>query len=68
MLGYLKNPEATSATFDDDGWFHAGDIAYYDEDGYLYVIDRIKDLIKYKSYQVNSNYFKINILDIIFFT
>ncbi|XP_024084527.1 luciferin 4-monooxygenase-like isoform X2 [Cimex lectularius] len=52
MKGYINNPEATAATFDDNGWFHTGDIGYYDEDGFLFVIDRLKDLFFYKSYQI----------------
>lgn len=52
MKGYINNPEATAATFDDNGWFHTGDIGYYDEDGFLFVIDRLKDLFFYKSHQV----------------
>jgi len=43
--GYLNRPEATAAVFDADGWFHSGDIAYMDEDGYVYIVDRKKDMI-----------------------
>ncbi|KAJ7528384.1 hypothetical protein O6H91_15G001800 [Diphasiastrum complanatum] len=50
--GYLNNQAATSSSFDIEGWFHTGDLVYFDEDGYLYVIDRIKELIKYKAFQV----------------
>ena len=44
-LGYLNKPEATRAAFDQEGWFHSGDIAYIDEDGYAYIVDRKKDMI-----------------------
>ena len=52
MKGYLNNPEATRAMIDDEGWLHSGDIGRADEDGYLYVVDRVKELIKYKGLQV----------------
>ncbi|MEE9418972.1 MAG: AMP-binding protein [Desulfatiglandaceae bacterium] len=43
--GYLNKPEATRESFDSEGWFHSGDIAYMDEDGYAYIVDRKKDMI-----------------------
>jgi acyl-CoA synthetase (AMP-forming)/AMP-acid ligase II len=52
MRGYLNNPDATSATIDDEGWLHSGDIAMVDADGYFHIVDRLKELIKYKGYQV----------------
>ena len=52
MKGYLNNPEATRDMIDDDGWLRSGDIGYADADGYLYVVDRVKELIKYKGMQV----------------
>jgi long-chain acyl-CoA synthetase len=44
-LGYLNKQEATRASFDAEGWFHSGDIAYMDEEGYAYIVDRKKDMI-----------------------
>jgi acyl-CoA synthetase (AMP-forming)/AMP-acid ligase II len=52
MTGYLNNPEATAAMLDADGWLRTGDIGSVDSDGYLHVVDRLKELIKYKGYQV----------------
>jgi acyl-CoA synthetase (AMP-forming)/AMP-acid ligase II len=52
MKGYLNNPEATAASIDADGWLRTGDIARADEDGYFWIVDRLKELIKYKGYQV----------------
>jgi acyl-CoA synthetase (AMP-forming)/AMP-acid ligase II len=52
MRGYLNNPEATAETLVDDGWLRTGDIGRVDEDGFFYIVDRLKELIKYKGYQV----------------
>jgi len=52
MKGYLNNDEATAETIDADGWLHTGDVAHFDEDGFVYIVDRIKELIKYKGFQV----------------
>lgn len=52
MAGYVGDKQATSATLDPEGWLKTGDLCYFDEDGFLYVVDRLKELIKYKAYQV----------------
>ncbi|WCJ19228.1 4-coumarate--CoA ligase-like 4 [Euphorbia peplus] len=52
MQGYLKREEATAATLDSEGWLKTGDLGYFDEDGFLYIVDRIKELIKHNGYQV----------------
>lgn len=52
MRGYLNNAEATAGTIDSDNWLHTGDIGYADEDGHFYIVDRVKELIKYKGFQV----------------
>ena len=52
MKGYLNNIEATKHTIREDGWMHTGDIVYVDENNNWFVVDRLKELIKYKGFQI----------------
>lgn len=52
MKGYLNDEEATLRTLDMEGWLHTGDIGFHDQRGYIYLVDRLKELIKYKAHQV----------------
>ena len=52
MKGYLNKPDDTAASIDPEGWYHTGDVGYVDEEGWFYIVDRTKELIKYKGMQV----------------
>lgn len=52
MLGYIGDEKSTKDTIDRDGWLHTGDVGYYDKDKQFFIVDRIKELIKYKGFQV----------------
>ncbi|XP_052158576.1 4-coumarate--CoA ligase 4 [Oryza glaberrima] len=52
MKGYLNDPESTKNTIDKGGWLHTGDIGYVDDDDEIFIVDRLKEIIKYKGFQV----------------
>lgn len=52
MHGYLNNPDATAEALDADGWLHTGDVGYAVESGHFFIVDRLKEFIKYKGFQV----------------
>jgi len=55
MQGYFNRPTETAEIIDSDGWLHSGDLGYYDEVGHFYAVDRLKELIKVKGYQVGGH-------------
>ncbi|MEJ2743171.1 MAG: AMP-binding protein, partial [Gammaproteobacteria bacterium] len=55
MKGYLNNPEATHEVIDESGWLHTGDIAIIDDDGYVFIVDRLKDMILVSGFNVYPN-------------
>ena len=52
MMGYLDDPDKTEECLSHSGWLRTGDVGHYDEDGYFFITDRIKELIKVRGYQV----------------
>jgi AMP-binding enzyme len=52
MLGYMDEPDKTAECLSSTGWLRTGDLAYYDEDGFFYISDRLKELIKVRGYPV----------------
>ena len=63
MRGYLNNPAATADTIDADGWLHTGDLARIDGDGHLFIVGRVKELIKYNGFQVAPAELEAIVLD-----
>ena len=52
MRGYWRRPDAPAETITPDGWLRTGDVAYVDADGYFFIVDRVKELIKHNAYQI----------------
>lgn len=61
MKGYLNNEEESKQAFDEDGFLKTGDLGYYDEEGFFYIVDRLKEIIKYKGFQVRNIYLTYSI-------
>lgn len=58
MKCYVGDEKATRAMIDEEGYLKTGDIGYYDTDGAFFIVDRLKELIKYKGYQVCDNFYQ----------
>lgn len=54
LSGYYNNKEETARTIDKNGWLHTGDVGFIDDQDNVFIVDRIKELIKYKGFQVSS--------------
>jgi PAS domain S-box-containing protein len=63
MKGYLNNPEATRRVVDEDGWLRTGDIGYADADGYIYVLDRATDLVKFRGLQYRDGELLLSVVE-----
>ena len=58
----MNNPEATTYTIDKDGWLHTGDVGFVDDDDEVFIVDRVKEIIKYKGFQVLENLVLLSII------
>lgn len=56
FVGYLNDADATASTIDVEGWLHTGDIGYVDDDDEVFIVDRVKELIKFKGFQASFNF------------
>lgn len=63
FLGYYGNAQATADAFDKDGWVLSGDVGHFDQDGYLYIVDRLKDILKYRGNQISPSEIENRILE-----
>ena len=63
-VGYIGDDKATAATLDSGGWLRTGDLCYIDKEGFLFFVDRIKELIKCKGYQVYTSIFAVGLITI----
>jgi PAS domain S-box-containing protein len=63
MKGYLNNPEVTRRVLDDEGWFHTRDIGHADAEGYIYVLDRASDLVKFRGLQYQDDELLLSVVE-----